>query len=369
MELNNQNTPAAEETPVVDATRQKWSKIEILGLIILIAAAVSLVVNPDMLSGVFNSIVAQAFTVSVQTFIMSDLGIAIVASVIVGRFLERLGLTDAMIRVFLPVMKWMKINPSVIVPSVYNILGDINASGAVAGPILVKAKATKDEQKLAVATMIQNPQSFATFVLGIVALRAFNIQPLPIIILSIFLPLLVVPFLLSCTVYRDTKAVTLSELPRFTPNKSIMNTLFDASAEGVHLWLLVIVPAVTVVFCVIGVLEYIGIWAPIQKGLGAVLNVLSIEPETGLFSFLVSPTLAMAQITGISGIDARLVVGGFVLANSGLPLSVILGQVPATWKACTDLSDTEALKAGLLGTVIRVVTAALIAYLVTPLCI
>ena len=358
MELNNQNTPAAEETPVVDATRQKWSKIEILGLIILIAAAVSLVVNPDMLSGVFNSIVAQAFTVSVQTFIMSDLGIAIVASVIVGRFLERLGLTDA-----------MKINPSVIVPSVYNILGDINASGAVAGPILVKAKATKDEQKLAVATMIQNPQSFATFVLGIVALRAFNIQPLPIIILSIFLPLLVVPFLLSCTVYRDTKAVTLSELPRFTPNKSIMNTLFDASAEGVHLWLLVIVPAVTVVFCVIGVLEYIGIWAPIQKGLGAVLNVLSIEPETGLFSFLVSPTLAMAQITGISGIDARLVVGGFVLANSGLPLSVILGQVPATWKACTDLEDTEALKAGLLGTAIRIITAALIAYLVTPLCI
>jgi hypothetical protein len=29
---------------------------------------------------------------------------------------------------------------------VYNILGDINAAGRIAGPILVKAGATKDEQ-------------------------------------------------------------------------------------------------------------------------------------------------------------------------------------------------------------------------------
>lgn len=357
-------TPA----PKVDPARQKWAKIEIFGLILLIAAIVSMIFWPDMLSGVFNSIVAQAFAVSVQTFIMSDLGIAIVASVIVGRLLERLGLTDALIRVFMPVMKWMKINPSVIVPSVYNILGDINASGAVAGPILVKANATKDEQKIAVTTMIQNPQSFSTFVLGLVALRAFNIQPVLVVLLSIFLPLVIIPFLLSRTIYRDTKAVTLEELPRFTPDKSIMNTLFDSSAEGMKLWLLVIVPAVTVVFSIIGVLDYIGIWTPIQTGLGAGLKALSIEPTTGLFSFFVAPTLAMSQLAGMVGsIDPRFVVGGFVLANSGLPLSVIFGQVPSTWKEYTSLTDKETMKAAILGTVIRVLSAALIAYAVTPL--
>lgn len=261
MEQFEEKTVSTEQ-PKADPSRQKWAKVEILGLIILIAALLSMIFWPDMLSGVFSSITAQAFAISVQVFILSDLGIAIVASVIVGRLLERLGLTDALIRVFMPVMKWMKINPSVIVPSVYNILGDINASGAVAGPILVKAHATKDEQKIAVATMIQNPQSFSTFVLGLVALRAFNIQPVLVVLLSIFLPLVVIPFILSRTIYRDTKVVTLSELPRFTPDKSIMNTLFDASAEGMKLWLLVIIPAVTVVFSIIGALP---IYRPLRN--------------------------------------------------------------------------------------------------------
>ena len=350
-----------------DALRSKWATIEIVGLVLLLLAGLSLIFWPDLLSGVFNSIVSQAFNIAVGVFIQSDLGIAIVVSVIIGRLLERLGLTDAMIRVFLPIMKKMKINPTVVVPSIFNILGDINASGAIAGPVLVKANCTKDEQKIAVATMIQNPQSFSTFVLGIVALRAFGISPLPVILIAIFLPLIVVPFVLSRTIYRDTKPVSLKELPRFTPNKSIMNTLFDASAEGGKVWLLIIVPAVTVVFSVIGVLDYIGIWSPMQNVLGKILQVLSIEPETGLYSFLVSPTLSMSMITEYAGILPRLVVGGFVLANSGLPLSVILGQVPSTWKEYTDLDDKDTLKAALLGTAIRLVSAAVIAYALTPL--
>jgi len=354
-------------TPNNDALRQKWSPIEIFGLILLLAAGASLIFNPDLISGVFNSIVAQTYSVSVQTFITSDLGIAIVVSVIVGRLLERLGMTDAMIRVFLPVMKWMNLNPTVIVPSIFNILGDINASGAIAGPVLVKANCTKDEQKLAVATMIQNPQSFSTFVLGIVALRAFNIAPLPVILVAIFLPLIIIPLLLSKTIYRDTKAVTLSELPRFTPtDKTIMNTLFDASIEGVKVWLLIIVPAVTVVFGIIGVLDYIGIWTPLQGWLGTLLSYMSIEPETGIYSFLVAPTLSMSLLPNYADTLPRMVVGGFVLANSGLPLSVILGQVPTTWKEYTDLTDKEAMKAALLGLLIRLIYAAIVGYALTP---
>lgn len=350
-----------------DASRKKWSKIEIVGLVLVISSLLALVFSPDSLSNLFNSITQQVFPVVIGVFLTSDVGIAIVVSVIVGRILERFGFTDALIRVFLPIMKKLNINPSVVIPSIYNILGDINASGKVAGPVLVKAKATKAEQKIAIATMIQNPQSFATFVLGLIALSAFKINSLPLVLLSIFLPLIIVPFILSKTIYRNTKAVELQELPRFTPNTPIMKVLFDSGIEGMHLLLLVIMPAVAVVFSIIGVLDFIGIWSFIQSCMGSILSFLGVEPSSGIVTFLVSPTLAMSQIADLVGqIDPRLVVGGFVLANSGLPLSVILGQVPATWAESTDLTEKEAMMAGILGCVIRLITAALLAYALTP---
>ncbi|MDO5009710.1 MAG: hypothetical protein Q4E31_02700 [Intestinibacter bartlettii] len=350
-----------------DVNRKKWAKIEIVGLILVISSFLALVFSPDSLSNLFNCITAQVFPIVVDVFLTSDVGIAIVVSVIVGRILERFGFTDALIRIFLPIMKAMNINPSVVIPSIYNILGDINASGKVAGPVLVKANATKSEQKIAVATMIQNPQSFATFVLGLITLSVFKINSLPVVLLSIFVPLIVVPFILSKTIYRNTKGVELEELPRFTPDTPIMKVLFDSGIEGMHLLLLVIIPAVAVVFSLIGVLDFIGIWAPIQQYMGSVLAFLGVEPSSGIVTFLVSPTLAMSQVADLVGsVDPRLVVGGFVLANSGLPISVILGQVPVTWAESTDLSEKEALKAAILGCLIRIITATLLAYALTP---
>ena len=64
-------------------------------------------------------------------------------------------------RIFVPLMKVIGVNAAVAVPSVYNILGDINAAGRIGGPILKKSKATKDEQKIAIATMMQSQSSFA----------------------------------------------------------------------------------------------------------------------------------------------------------------------------------------------------------------
>src|SRR5690606_38116578 len=145
----------------------------------------------------------------------------------------------------------------------YNILGDINAAGKIAGPILVKAHATKAEQKIAVATMIQSPQSFATFVLGLIALSIFGINAFPLILLAIFAPLVVVPFLLAKTIYRDTRKVNLDELPRFTPKTTFMNTIFSSAKEGTELLLLIIIPAVTIVFIFIGILKFFGFWEPI----------------------------------------------------------------------------------------------------------
>ena len=146
-----------------------------------------------------------------------------------------------------------------------------------------------------------------------------------------------------------------------------MKVLFDSGIEGMHLLLLVIIPAVAVVFSLIGVLDFIGIWTPIQQYMGSVLSVLGVEPSSGIVTFLVSPTLAMSQVADLVGsIDPRLVVGGFVLANSGLPISVILGQVPVTWSESTDLNEKEALNAAILGCIIRILTATLLAYALTP---
>lgn len=348
-------------------SRKKWRTIEVVGLCLVILSFIILLVSPNSLSELFDSITKQVFPIVVNVFLVSEVGVAIIVSVIVGRILERLGFTDALIRIFIPIMKVLKINPSVIIPSVYNVLGDINAAGAISGPVLVKAKATKAEQKIAIATMIQSPQSFATLVLGLVALAKFNISALPLVIVSIFLPIVLVPLILSKTIYKDTKAVELEELPRFTPETKVLDTLFSSAKEGTYLLLLVIIPAVAAVFTVIGILDYFGIWSVLSNVMSSCLQWLQIEPATGIVSVLASPTLAMAQLSEMSNVAPALVVGGFILANSGMPLSVLLGQIPVTWKENSDLDEKEALKAAMLGAVIRILSCLIIAFLLTPL--
>lgn len=358
-------TPGEVSMP---SSRNKWKVIEVVGLALLAASMIMLFVSPGSLSDLFNAIVAKVFPVVVDVFLTGEVGIAIVASVIVGRILERFGFTDALVRLFVPLMKLIRINPSVVVPSVYNILGDINAAGKIGGPIMKQAGATKAEQKIAIATMVQSQQSFATFMIGLIALTALGVKVFPIVVLTIFAPLFLVPFILSKTIYRDTKAVKLEDMPRFTPNTPVMKTFFDSSREGVELLLLVVIPAVAVVFALIGVLEYAGIWKSIESGMGSVLSFFSIHPDTGILSVLVSPTLAMAELGKVvASIDPRLAVGSFVLASSGLPLSVIFGQIPATWAGCSDLNEREAMGAALLGIAMRLVTAFIIGYLITPL--
>ncbi|WP_082731972.1 hypothetical protein [Sporosarcina sp. HYO08] len=347
--------------------RSKWQVFEIIGVLLVFISLIILLKAPNSLSNYFNTVMGEVKPIVVDVFLTGEVGIAIIISVIFGRLLERAGFTDGLIRLFVPVMKWLKINPSVIVPSVYNILGDINAAGKIAGPILVKAKATKDEQKIAIATMIQSPQSFATLVLGLIALAVFGIKSVPLILFSILLPIVVVPFLLSITIYRDTKKVDLEDLPRFTPRTRFLETFFSSAKEGVELLLLIIIPAIAAVFFFIGTLKFFGIWGPIETGLTAVLSFISIEPTTGIISILAAPTLAVAQLAELSTtIDPRLIVGSFILANSGLPLSVIFGQIPVTWIESSNLNEREALHAALIGVMIRLLTAWGLAVFLTP---
>jgi hypothetical protein len=357
-----------EENNVPIPLTRKWTKIEIVGLGLVIISLLVLLITPGTLAGLFTSIVDQVFPVIVEIFLTGTVGVSIIVSVIIGRVLERLGFTDALIRVFLPVTKLMKVNSAVIIPSIYNILGDINAAGKIAGPILIRSGATKAEQKIAVATMVQSQQSFATFMLGMVALTAVGANAFVVVVLAVFMPVIIVPFLLSKTIYRDTKAVQIAKLPQFTPKTGFLPTLFNAAREGAELLFLLIIPAAAVVFAAIGVLDYIGVWSKFESGLSAVLLTLNIHPETGILSILASPTLAMAQLSEAAGsLDPRLVIGSFVLASSGLPLSTIFGQVPVIWAANSDLSEKEAMGAAVLGIVMRILTAFLIVYFLTPI--
>jgi hypothetical protein len=349
-------SPQVQTSPNLE--RSKWLPVEILGLAILIASALLLIFNPQSPGGLLDAMIQRVVSTVIPLFITGHVGMAIIVSVIIGRILERCGLTDALIRVFVPIVGKIGVNPAVVVPGVYNILGDINAAGRIAGPTLKEAGATKDEQKIAVATMVNSQQSFATFVLGLIALTAAGISPFMVILLSVFLPLVVVPFILRHTIYRDCKKVSLEQLPRFTPTKGALDTIFSASREGAELLFLLIIPAVTVLFSLIGALDYLGLWQSIELVANGLMNFLSIDPQTGVMSLLIGGTPAMGTLMQTAAsIPPKWVVGSFVLASSGMPLSLIFGQLPVVWRQVSDLSERETLSAALVGMLIRLFSA------------
>ena len=346
---------------------KKFRKIEIVGLILVGLSLLGLIFNPQFISGIFDAMLNRAYPIIVKVFLTGKVGVAIIISVLIGRILERFGFTDALMRIFLPVTRIIGVNSSVIIPSVYNILGDINAAGRIAGPILIKAGATKDEQKIAICTMVQSQQSFSTFMFCIIALTAIQSNVFLIILLSVFAPLFIVPALLKLTLWRDTRAVPLEEMPSFTPNTGVLPTIFGAAREGAELLFLLIIPAVGVIFAMIGALEFIGLWQPIESGLTSLLSALSIDPKTGIVTMLASPTLATAQLKdAVATLPPQLVIGSVVLAASGFPFSVIFGQIPAIWSDATDLTHIEAMGAAVLGAAMRLITAGAIATLLTP---
>ena len=361
---------AKTETVLQEKVSRKITTIEIVGIALVVLSLVGLFFAPKSIAGVFDAMVERAFGIFRVFIFGGSVGVAIIVSVMIGRILERLGFTDALMRIFVPVMKFFGLNSAIIIPGVYNILGDINAAGRIAGPILTKAGATKDEQKIAVATMVQSQQSFSTFMLGLLAMTFVGIRVFPVILLVIFAPLLIVPVLLRYTLWRKTKAVELEELPKFTPSTPALPTIFGAAREGAELLFLLIIPAGVVVFAIIGGLDHLGIWQPINSALTNLLSTLSIHPDTGILSIMVSPTLAMGTLWATvqeTAVAPALVLGSFVLASSGFPLSVIFGQIPAVWAQNSDLNEREAMGAAVLGATMRLITAAVIALVLAPL--
>ena len=158
-----------------------------------------------------------------------------------------------------------------------------------------------------------------------------------------------------------------------------MDLIFGSAREGVNTVLTLILPAGCAVYAIIGLLEYIGVWPIILNGCSAALRFLSIEPETGMQTITVAGTLAaktLGQMVSPATADAaagalygllgdptvkKMIIGSYVLANSSWPIQVPLGQIPAVWSGVVDLKTGEIMKCAIIGCVIRVVYACLVA--------
>jgi len=337
--------------------KRKFAKIEIVGILLFVGTMVLLFIKPSVMGDLFNAMFIRAKPIVVDIYLASNVAGAIIISVMMGRILERLGFTDALMRIFIPLMKYVRVNAAIAIPSIYNILGDVNAAGRIAAPILKKSGATKDEQKIAVATLMQQPSSFSIIVFGIICLSAVNAKVFLVFLFSLFLPVLTTPLILRLTIWRNTKAIALTDVPAFTPTKPMLSTIFDGAKEGAEILFLLIIPACAVVFSAIGALEYFKIWPFIQKGIETVLVWLNVEPQTGSVAILAGGTLSLAQLMKVAAeTPAPLVVGTFIIASSS-PLQVIFGQIPNVWKGITDLNEKECIIAACVGFVIRLATA------------
>lgn len=361
------------------ADRTKWEPIEYVGLILFIAFLACIFFAHQQFSGAFTAMFSRAYKMfEFYLFGTSMLGATIVVSIMTGRVLERLGFTDALMRIFLPVMKYLNVNAAVCVGIIYNILGDVNAAGKIAGPVVKKAGCTKDEQKIAIATLTNAPASFSIVVLGIIALSTAGINPLPVMLVGVFLPIFVVPAFLKLF-WRDTHAADIHDLPRFTPDTGVMDLIFGSAREGVSTVLTLILPAGCAVYAIVGLLEYFGLWGAFTTGMGGVLSAMGIEPSTGIQTITVAGTLAAKTLGGMvspATADAaagalyeslqnpavkKLIIGSFVLANSSFPIQVPLGQIPAVWIGNVDLNYREIVTAACIGCIIRLVYAAIVA--------
>jgi hypothetical protein len=337
--------------------RRKFSKIEFVGLALFIGSMLLLLIKPGIMGDLFNAMFNRAKPIVVDIYLASSVAGAILISVMMGRLLERLGFTDALMRIFVPLMKYIRVNAAVAVPAIYNILGDVNAAGRIGAPILKKAGATKDEQKIAIATMMQGPSSFSILVFGIICMTAVNAKIFLIFVLGLLAPVVLVPLILRLTIWRDAKPVALTDLPLFTPNNPLLSTIFDGAKEGAEILFLLIIPACAVVYAGIGALEYFKIWPFIQKGLETLLGWLNVDPKTGSVAILAGGTLALAQLREVAAsTPAPWVVGTFILSASS-PLQVVFGQIPNVWKGITDLNEKDCIVAACVGLVIRIITA------------
>src|SRR5690625_2000162 len=98
--------PETVVTQVGDVTspdvseRRGLERIEVIGLGLLGIGLLTLLISPGILANGFDILIDSVQPVVVDVFLTGPVGIAVIISVILGRTFERLGFTDAMMRVF-----------------------------------------------------------------------------------------------------------------------------------------------------------------------------------------------------------------------------------------------------------------------------
>ncbi len=350
-----------------------WTKIAILGVILFAVFMVALLIIPEHVAGLFNAMTNKAFTNGFNIYLLSSVGAGIVVSVIIGRLLERGGVTDGLVKLFTPLAKVLKMNPTTLVPGLYNFLGDVNAAGRITAPILQNAKATTDEKKIAIATMLQMPPAFGAFLYGIQLLSVGEINAFFIVVLGCLIPLFLVPLVLRFTIYRKCEYKdVMSEIPSFTPHgKSVVDTIFEGAIEGADVLIRLILPTTCAIFAVVAALEYFSVWPFIEKAFMALLDLCNIEPATGMRTLLVSGAVGQPALIELiesgTAVAPNMIVASMLFGSACMQFVLPLCQVPIVWKKGTDLTFGQALQACLVSWVLRLIWIALISYLVIPI--
>jgi len=370
MESESKTVIIESEEKQTPSEKQKWTKWQIIGLTVFILFMLAMLFVPQHVAGVFDAMAQKCLDIVVKNWVIGMTGVATIVAVMIGRILERLGMTDALIRIFSPIAKLLDINPTFLIPGVYNFLGDVNAAGRISAPILKKAEATKDEIKIAVCTMIQFPPTFASFLLGISCLAAAEINAFVVLIFSVLLPLLIVPLILRFTIYRDCKYKDVSDIPSFTPEKGAMETIFGGAIEGAEVLFLTIIPIACAMFSIIATLEYFNIWPYIEQALFYLCKLCNIEPASGTMSMIVAATVGFPMLKEmiLSGsVGAGMVVATFMLGTSSFPITIPLSNVPIIWNKATGIPQFELLRCCVLGLLLRFISCAIVGYLIAPL--
>lgn len=372
--MENPNNSAAQETKNQKRpSKIAWTKISILGIILFAAFMIALLLIPEHVAGLFTAMADSAFTNGFNIYLLSSVGAGIVVSVIVGRLLERGGVTDGLVKLFTPFAKILKINPTTLVPGLYNFLGDVNAAGRITAPILQNAKATTDEKKIAIATMLQLPPAFGAFLYGIKLLAVGEINAFFVVVLSCLIPLFLVPAVLRFTIYRKCEyRDVMSEIPSFTPRgKNIVDTIFEGAIEGADVLIRLILPTTCAIFAIVAALEYFSVWPYIEKAFMFLLELCNIEPTTGMRTLLISGAVGQPALISLieSGttVAPSTIVASVLFGSSCVQFVLPLCQVPIVWKKGTDLTFGQALQACLVSWVFRMIWIALVSYLIVPI--
>lgn len=372
--MENPNTSTKQnENGKNDSSKTGWTKISVLGVILFVAFMVALLLIPEHVAGLFTAMAEKAFTNGFNIYLMTNVGAGIVVSVIIGRLLERGGVTDGLVKLFTPFAKVLKMNPTTLVPGLYNFLGDVNAAGRITAPILQNAKTTIDEKKIAIATMLQLPPAFGAFLYGIKLLAVGEINAFFVVVLGCLIPLFLVPLVLRFTLYRKCEYKdVMSEIPSFTPSeKNIVDTVFDGAIEGADVLIRLILPTTCAIFAIVAALEYFSVWPFIEKAFMTLLQLCNIEPTTGMRTLLISgavgqPALIELIGTGVT-VAPNVIVASMLFGSSCMQFVLPLCQVPIVWKKNTDLTFGQAIQACLVSWVVRMIWIALVSYLIVPI--